>query len=687
MSDLMNLGLSGLRTSRNSLSVTGHNIANIDTPGYTRQRAVQMTNPPFGSGAGFLGTGARTQTIERIVDDYVTHQLRVDTSRLKDNEAYLKNANELDNLLANESSALGTALNGFFDGVQSAANDPLSKPARELLYSQGNSVSQRFKSAQARLDDQSKNINTQLRTYSEKVNELAKGIGELNREIRVYEGSRNQPPNDLFDRREELLRELSEIIEVDVVGQDRLDVNVFVGQGIPLIVGENVNRLEAVPGDLDKSRYDINLVDANGSKMKINSSITGGEMGGVMRYRTDTLDPALNEMGRIALVFAGEFNNQHRSGVDLNGDQGGDFFKDINNTSFMRDRIPGIQPTAPAGVWLDSDQLNKLPAQEFTVKQTGGSYLLQGHPDGQRLGTFANAAALNDHLQENYGFRLSDGAGVAPGTQPNDINLANFNDVLQKGMLISPTRIGASQLERSPDLSNTDKIALSGIAGDENNAGSAKFSFDSTPTAGQRGEEITIGGTPDFATASAAWAALDPADGDNVAAQLNDLLDQNVTAATYNATTREVSFTVEIDGDPVELTLKDVDFSANDFGENDSWVLEGNAGGANGAALSALQSASLVGRQADGRGGSTLGETYSMLVEKTGIQTSESRTATDVSRSVLNQTKAMRESTSGVNMDEEAANLIRFQQAYQASTQVINAAQRMFDTLLNAVGR
>ena len=132
MSDLLSIGLSGLRTSRNNITVTGHNISNIDTPGFSRQRAVQVTNSAMSTGAGYMGSGGRTQTIERIVDQYTINQVRVDTSSLKDNQAYLRNAGELDNLLSNENSALGTAMNGFFEGMQSAANDPLSKPARQL---------------------------------------------------------------------------------------------------------------------------------------------------------------------------------------------------------------------------------------------------------------------------------------------------------------------------------------------------------------------------------------------------------------------------------------------------------------------------------------------------------------------------------------------------------------------------
>src|SRR5690554_7929129 len=423
MSDLLGIGLSGLRTSRNNISVTGHNISNIDTPGYSRQRAVQVTNPAFGTGQGYFGSGSRTQTVERIIDQYTIHQVRVDTSRVKDHEAYLRNASELDSLLANENSALGNALNGFFEGMQSAANDPLSKPARQLVFSQADSVSQRFKTAQARLTDQNNNLNTQLRTYAAKINELSTGIGELNKEILVYQGTRNQPPNDLFDKRDELLRELSEIVDVNVQEQDGLNINVSIGNGIPLITGENINKLEAVPGRNDKSRYEINMIDSRGSKMHITNEIAGGEMGGVLRYRSDTLDPALNEMGRIAIVFAGEMNNQHKAGTDLNGDQGVNLFKDINTVEFQLDRITGIQRTGHAGVWIDPNGLNKLPANEFHLMKQGTDFVLKDSVTGTvMVGPQAVFAVFNNDIETKYGFRLSNGEEYDPNN-PNATNL------------------------------------------------------------------------------------------------------------------------------------------------------------------------------------------------------------------------------------------------------------------------
>ncbi len=674
MSDLLGIGLSGLRVSRNNLSVTGHNISNIDTPGFSRQRAVQITNQPQGSAGGYVGRGARTITIERIQDQYVNQQMRVDTSRLKDTEAFLRNINELDSLLSNESSALGRALNSFFEATQTVINDPLSRPARELMFSQATSVSQRFNTAQSRLNDQANNINTQLRTYAQRVNEMTQAVAQLNAEIKVYEGTRNQPPNDLLDRRDEKLRELSELIDVTVVEQDARDVHVFIGNGIPLIVGEDVNKIEASPSLQDPGRFNINLIDRRGSAMDVTRMITGGEMGGVLRYRTDTLDPAMSELGRIAMVFAGEFNNQHRSGVDLDGNQGEEFFRDVNTREYMLDRLPGIQRTAPAGVWFDPEGLGKLPAQEFSVKRVDGEFLLSTHPGGQRLAApFATIADLNTHLQDNYGFRLTDGSAWTHGDPPPgdlDASLAQFNEALNEGLLLAPTRNGAAELARSPLLNSANKIALAGLAPDENNVSRVKLTYQDLPfnltQAGLNGHEVRVV---------------------DAGAGTFELLDNTGTATAiavnYDAANSTLTL-VDADGLGNDIVLN---VSGDDFVDGDRWLLEGAAGGTNGAALAGLQLDKLIDQTGTGSGGSSLSEAYSMLVERVGIQSSEARTATEVNRAVLNQTTAMRESASGVNMDEEAANLIRFQQAYQASTQIIAAAQRMFDTLLASVGR
>lgn len=680
MSDLLGIGLSGLRTSRNNITVTGHNISNIDTPGFSRQRATQVTNSAISTNVGARGTGARTQSIERIVDQYTINQVRVDTSNLKDNEAYLRNASELDSLLSNENSALGMAMNGLFEGIQSAANDPLSKPARQLVFSQIEGVGQRFKTANSRLQDQNNNINTQARTYSAKINELSMGISQINKEVMTYEGGSDQPPNDLLDGRDELLRQLSEIVDVQVQVQDDFDINVSIGNGVPLISGENVNKLEAVPSDNDKSRYEVFMSDNHGGRMNVTNEVVGGEMGGLLRYRSDTLDPALNEMGRIAIIFAGESNNKHHAGTDLNGDQGVDLFKDINTKESQLDRIPGIQRTAPAGVWIDPENLHKLPAQEFYLKQQGNELILADSVTGANMldnTSYPDIATLNTALQEKFGFRLTDGATPPDKvTAPDDINLAaeGVANLLQGGgMLISPVRMGASQLERSPELTDTNKIALAGIAAAENNAGTAAMSF------------VTIGNAENsLKDAGLAGYQIKTTDATNNEFALLDRSGGPVNpqpTIDYDEAEGRLTFT----GEPADGLVLSV--SNDDIKTNDTWTLEGTAGGQNGKALSALQQERLVDRRNDGTGGASLSETYSMLVEDVGIRTSESRTAMDVSAATLNQSVSMRESASGVNMDEEAGNLVRFQQAYMASSQIISTAQKLFDTLIASVGR
>lgn len=692
MSDLLSIGLSGLRTSRNNITVTGHNISNIDTPGFSRQRAVQVTNSAMSTGAGYMGSGGRTQTIERIVDQYTINQVRVDTSSLKDNQAYLRNAGELDNLLSNENSALGTAMNGFFEGMQSAANDPLSKPARQLVFSQVDSVSQRFKTAHARLADQGINLNTQVRTYTSKINEISMGVGQLNKQVAMYAGKNSQPPNDLLDKRDELLRQLSEIVDVQVQVQDGMSVNVSIGNGVPLVFGESVNRLEVTAGSNDKGRSDVFMMDKHGGEMKVTNEMTGGEMGGIIRYRSDTLDPALNEMGRIAIVFAGEANNQHHAGTDLDGNQGGDIFRDINTKEFQLDRIPGIERTAPAGVWLDPNELNKLPTNEFLLTEQDGNLVLKDSVTGLNMlpqESYPDMGDLNDALQEAYGFRLTDGTPPddlddlnPPPDYPPDLNrdTLGVDDLIKGGgLLISPVYLGASQLERSTEeFNNINKIALAGIAGDENNKGTAKLGYIGINLTDNADESISLkdaglSGYQIKATTSGAFSLLD-----NVGKVVS------LASITPSADDQRQ---LTINGIPGVTGSLKLSISNDDIQEGDVWILEGTAGGQNGKNLSFLQQENLVGRAEDGTGGSSLSETYSMLVEDVGIRTSESRTATDVSLATLNQSVSMRESASGVNMDEEAGNLIRFQQAYMASSQVISTAQKLFDTLIASVGR
>lgn len=785
MADLLNLGLSGIRSSRNNLNVTGHNITNIDTPGYSRQRAEQLTNTPTYHGYGAMGSGSRTEVINRVVSQYSINQVRIDTSRAKEAEAYLENISQLDNLLSNQNSAPGTALNDFFDAIQTASNDPLSKPARELVLSSSTGMTQRFQTAYDRLMEQNDAINTQLGSVVDRVNELASSIGKLNEEIaKAYGQGGGNPPNDLLDRRDEYLRELSEYVDVRAVEQDGQSMNVFIGKGQPLVVGGKVTSVEAKVGAADLGRYDIVFKDPNGYEQVVNSQITGGKLGGLLRFREDVLDPALSELGRTAMVLAGSVNQQHAQGKDLNDDLGGDFFRDINSTDFMKARAREYENnsnlSSVGNLQVRLTDLSTLDASEYRLELNASNEYILRDLDGNQVGAaipMSSPVASNQTLDFGVGFEI-------------DVPIANTAQPPISGdkWLISPTRSGASQLEsvikdinklalrgsddasltltppdfvangnnaESPNqLSITLATAASNITEIPDNArltydkdesgGAFIFEFldsdgvaqrltspaavDSTPSS-PISFTLPSGQTLDFnypstngdleeANDGDTWTFSRAFDGDELLAsdtptvpKAEVILNSDIVPSgriefnggdytlsyqdaqgntqqavvTSTAAFPEVaSFTIDMgDGSgPKTLNIRVDSAPAND----DSWTLisEGKTGNANGLALAGLQRDKLI--ESDGGGGSSLQESYSQLVEFVGNKTSQARIDSDTNDAILSQSTELRESISGVNMDEEAANLIKFQQAYQAAAQVIAAAQTTFNAILG-IGR
>ena len=326
MADLLNIGLSGLSANKTSLSVTGHNIANVNTPGFSRQETVQATRTPQFSGAGYIGSGTTLVDVRRIYNDFLTTQVRSSTALSKDVESYLSQINQLDSLLAGSTTGITPGLQRLFSSLQTAAEDPANIPARQLVLSEAEGVAKRFNTVYDRLYEQNGFINKQLSAVSEQVNQLASSIAGYNDAIAVA-AANGQQPNDLLDAREETVRKLSEFIGVTVVPQDDNSINVFIGSGQPLVVGNSAARLEVVAGIADPLRSEVQFV-SGGSRQGITTLISGGEMGGLIRYREDVLDVTLNSVGRLALSVADEMNRQLGQGLDLKGNFGSELFRE-----------------------------------------------------------------------------------------------------------------------------------------------------------------------------------------------------------------------------------------------------------------------------------------------------------------------------------------------------------------------
>ena len=429
---LINIGVSGLKAQQAALATTGHNITNASTKGYTRQRVALEAHPPQYAGAGYIGRGVTLASVTRVANDYATNQVRLDTSVFSGLDTFLDQIGQVDAVLADDLSGLAPALQTFFGALQAASSDPSSIPTRQLVISDANGLVSRFNTMFERLNTQQRGLDQQLSTSTIRVNELAQGIGRLNDRIASSDGrSIGVVPNDLLDQREELLRQLAEVVDVKVVPQNDGQLSVFIGKGQPLIIGNQVRALKAI------GNGQITLGNADGSQgQNVTDSIAGGQLGGFVEFRNGVLDGALNQLGRIAIALADSINQQHRNGVTLEGAFGGDLFAPVNDRSAISQRASAVniaQGYVPGQLDVVIDSPAQLSTSDYEVRF-------------DRVGNGSFALVRRD-----------DGKVVAEGSVsqglPASVSADGFTVTIQSGQfhggdryLVQPTRSGARDI-------------------------------------------------------------------------------------------------------------------------------------------------------------------------------------------------------------------------------------------------
>src|SRR5690606_10374300 len=310
---LLSIGVSGLHASQAQLQTTGHNITNVDTAGYSRQQVLQKSaGGQYIGPAGFIGSGTTLNDVRRIYSGFIDTQLQSATALNADTKSYLDSINQVNALLADSGTGVNSVLTGFFDALQNVASKPADEASRKLLLSSATSLADRFNSVQTQLKDQSGYLNQQLGTMANRVNDLAKTVAELNLAIRTA-GANGGQPNDLLDAREQAVRELNELVGVKTVDQDG-QYALFLGNGQPLVIGNTANRLVTEPSRDDPSRSAL-IVQTPTTRLDVSKVLTGGAIGGLLRFRDEALDPAMNELGRLALVVADRVNQQLAQGL------------------------------------------------------------------------------------------------------------------------------------------------------------------------------------------------------------------------------------------------------------------------------------------------------------------------------------------------------------------------------------
>lgn len=448
MGNLLGIGISGLKAQQTALSVTGHNIANAGTEGYSRQTVSFNEKTPQFLDGQWSGSGVNVDSVKRVYDEFLTDQMQRDTSNFNQLETLSINASQVDSLLADSGTGVQPGLERMFGALQSVVDDPSSLPARQVLISEANGLSDRFDTINDRLTAQSNIVNGQMVVVAKEITNLGETIAELNEQIQIALASSNgQQPNDLMDQRERLITELSELVEVNTVEQDNSAVNVFVGSGQALVIGIESNELIASSGTTDSSRMGLYFKQGS-SVQEVTAQITGGQLGGMLEFREQVLDTTINSLGRVAMSINETFNQQHHLGIDLEGLKGGNFFEDINLPENTYQRVQG-------------DSGNKKPLDRVvsvhitdTSKLSVDNYRLEFPGPGNTL-----FKVYNDTTDEELS------TTALTGTLPQTVEIDGFEIRLESGsfqqgdkFLITPTRAGASQLNML--ITRPEEIAI-----------------------------------------------------------------------------------------------------------------------------------------------------------------------------------------------------------------------------------
>jgi flagellar hook-associated protein 1 FlgK len=325
---ILNTGVSGLNAAQNGILTTSHNIANASTPGYNRQQIFQTTNQPMFTGAGFLGQGTNVETIRRVFSQQLSEQVLSASTGAAEMSSYLSQISQIDNLLADPDAGLSPALSNFFAAVQEMAAYPASLPARQAMLSAGQALVSRFQAIDQRMSEIGTGVNAMITSEVGSINAYAQEIAEINQRIVLAQAvGPNQPANDLLDQRDQLIADLNTKIRATTILQSDGTYSVFIGNGQPLVVGTLPYALQAIPDPTDPQRTIVAMQSPSGASIIMPESLlTGGSLGGLLKFRSETLDAAQDDLGEIAWQLANDFNTQHALGLDLAGNPGDVFF-------------------------------------------------------------------------------------------------------------------------------------------------------------------------------------------------------------------------------------------------------------------------------------------------------------------------------------------------------------------------
>ena len=663
--NLLNIANSGIRANSELLQTTSKNIANVNTEGYVRERTefTTMIDNQVGRGQTY-----------RLLNEFAQKQLNRDTSNKSFFDQFVSEASRVDQIFSEKSNSLSTSINSMFNNVQEALNQPSSTVARSLVMSDAQNLIDQMDRLAGIVSEQKAVVNEQLEIFSEEANTLIESISSLNQEIAGVHGTKNEADaSSAYNERDKAIRDLSELIDIETLDGPNGEKQVFMGTGEAVVMQNGSFNLFSISSDPDANFKELRL-DVNGGKavpLDIDPTKLEGKIGGLLAFRDDILVPAQNQIGQMGIALADAFNQQNRLGMDANGELGGDIFDIPTVSAFVYQANTG---TANMSATVEAGKGSDLPASDFVITYTGNPNEVSIQPidnKGEPLGTASLAIIPPSGIIDSAAIT----SGEAFGLELNVTGAGNAGDQFQiklnsgaAGNISLTTGRGedialASPIRTADGLDNTGTGTISpGNVTDvttgsfSNPLGLANGPISIVKTANANEYQLTDGnGTTTF----------------TVTPPANNILAQ--AGAPYDG----YGFDFNIEGVPAMGDTFNLEFNEGGFDDN-----------RNGQKLADLQNTDLVRQNvvasASADNHKTLNQAYAGLVTDVGVVTSQAKTNGAAFDALAQQSEAWYESLSGVNLDEEAANLLRFQQSYAASAQVLTAARAIFDTLLSA---
>lgn len=634
MGDILATSISGLLAFQQALDVTSNNVSNSSTTGYSVENINLAEAAGSGSANAYVGNGVTVASVTRAYDETLAAQVRSSNANYQAFNTLSTQASSIDNMLSSSSTGLTATLQNFLNAMQSLSTTPTSTSDRQVLISQAQALTTQLQSYQSQLDTQSANLEQQISSTVAQVNSLASNIASLNSQIAAAGISSGSQPLQLEDQRDSLIDQLSQYVSLNAVTESNGQMDIYIGTGQALVTGSSANQLVATTNPNDASEYDIGLSAGNGgTPSDITSEISGGTLGGLLSTRSQVLDPTENALGQIAVGIASVMNQQQASGMDLTGAQGQPMFS-IGGVQVQ----PNINNTGAATITATRTDLSDLTSDDYALNYTGGAWQLEDTSTGQSVTMTGSGTGTDPFEAAGMSF-------VVSGTPADGDNY-----------VIRPT---AGAIDGMSVLTtNPSQIAAASLGTASASAGNTGSGTITTPTVTD--PTTWTNGTYTISFTSASQY------------QVTDSGGNVVTSGAYTAGS-PISFNGEqlsISGTPASGDSFTVGpATAADVGDNTNILAMANA----------MSSNTLDG------GTTSLNGATNNLVSAVGVLTQQAQANASAQQSVNQSATNARSNLSGVNLDEEAAKMLQYQQAYQACAQMITTSNTIFNSLISAI--